>query len=833
MTIYRLIVAGMVAGLLSACGSSSSDGDTNASSSSSQSVSSETSVSSDSSASSSEPASPCDETLYLCDDFSRGDTALWEILSEPANVDGPDGSFAVVTDGGNQVLQFTANNQGGVLALLTEEAMAEIPGADYFVEARIRPRENSTTSNKFLFLLARYQDKDDWYGGGLNVQNALTSTKVEVAVMEDGTIDRPVQMGRPIVQGARDELDGQWYTVRFELIGPELTVYLDGEKIGTTTDTAFTDKGRIGLYTYNKSFELDDLKVGDPVIKPVQLTFVPSEISWSAEAGDPNYVIEVTARQNDGETADTFTVTSSNAAVVSVAVEGTTVSLTPVAEGTAQITFTSGSDPSVMRTISAEVAPAFIQPEATYSALSDRTMPVPGATDVPLDTPLRLQFNSEPTLGEVGSLRIFRADDDTLVDTVRLSDETDQLGYEGQDRRREMNVQPFFVKGDTVTASLHTGVLEPGTEYYVAIGDGVLNDAQLGGANFVGLGKAAQWTFTTRATLPEGPNFTVDDDGAADFRTVQGALNHVMEYLAKDDATTISIMNGVYHQPLYLRNKNNVTLSGESRDGTVLQYRNSDAINGGTSNRNVFLVESADMLTLENLTLRNTILRSDPDGAQAETLYFNSDDGRLVAKNAAFYSEQDTLLIKGYSWFYQTLVAGNVDFIWGYPQAALFEESEIRTIGDSRGGSGGGYVLQARAGESGKGFVFLNSRLTNGPGPAGNTVADGSTYLARSGGSESYYDTIAFINCEMGDHIADIGWAGEGINDQPAPNPDPATATMGWREYGSITVEGQPIDLSARHDSVYILNDSEMNAELSTRAQIFEDFGTEGWEPMP
>jgi pectate lyase len=102
------------------------------------------------------------------------------------------------------------------------------------------------------------------------------------------------------------------------------------------------------------------------------------------------------------------------------------------------------------------------------------------------------------------------------------------------------------------------------------------------------------------------------------------------------------------------------------------------------------------MLTLENLTLRNTTQRGNTRSGQAETVYFNSDGGRLVAKNASFFSEQDTIQVKGYAWFWRTLIEGNVDFIWGANRAALFEESELRSVGDSGNPASGGYVVQAR-----------------------------------------------------------------------------------------------------------------------------------------
>jgi hypothetical protein len=41
------------------------------------------------------------------------------------------------------------------------------------------------------------------------------------------------------------------------------------------------------------------------------------------------------------------------------------------------------------------------------------------------------------------------------------------------------------------------------------------------------------------------------------------------------------------------------------------------------------------------------------------------------------------LQLKGYAWFYKSLIVGNVDFIWGANHVALFEDSEVRSVGDS------------------------------------------------------------------------------------------------------------------------------------------------------
>jgi pectin methylesterase-like acyl-CoA thioesterase len=181
-------------------------------------------------------------------------------------------------------------------------------------------------------------------------------------------------------------------------------------------------------------------------------------------------------------------------------------------------------------------------------------------------------------------------------------------------------------------------------------------------------------------------------------------------------------------------------------------------------------------------------------------------------------------------------VAGNVDFIWGGNRVALFENSEIRTLGDSRSNNpSGGYLVQARTVTAAdRGFVFLNSSITQGAGPAGTLVAAGETYLARSGGNAGYFDNVSFINCRFDSHIAALGWAEAGVNGQPAPNPAVASATSGWKEFGSTDLEGAPLATGGRAGAARELSAGEEQAQFANRAQIFSEFGAgAGWNPVP
>jgi len=431
--------------------------------------------------------------------------------------------------------------------------------------------------------------------------------------------------------------------------------------------------------------------------------------------------------------------------------------------------------------------------------LANAVVALSPVAQAPRDTLLRITFERPPRLGSTGAVRIFRQADGTLVDTITAGSQVVAIGHAGLDARRYVNHAPIRVRGMDVV--IQSGKLAYGESYFVTVDPALL-------------GKVGRWAFRT---APAPKSFTVDDDGEASFRTLQGAIDHVVANVGKADPVTIDVRNGQYEELLFIRNKDNLTIRGESRDGVVIHATNNDGLNGGsgssqpdgtaapTGGRALLLIEASDLLTLDTLTLRNDTLRATSKGSQAETLHFNNPAGRMVARNASFFSEQDTIQVKGYSWFYRTLIAGNVDFIWGANRAALFEESEIRTVADTSMRNPGGWLVQARTVSAGdKGFVFLNSRLTHGPG-----VAQGSTLLARSGGKPAMWDNVAFINCSMDQHIAPEGWAR-----QPAPNPG-----LGWREFGNRDWEGKPISRAA-----HLLTEEEVARHFGSRAAILGDW---------
>lgn len=98
---------------------------------------------------------------------------------------------------------------------------------------------------------------------------------------------------------------------------------------------------------------------------------------------------------------------------------------------------------------------------------------------------------------------------------------------------------------------------------------------------------------------------------------------------------------------------------------------------------------------------------------------------------------------------------------------------------------GTSYYVTMDASVAGKALAKDDMPFSTKSKPSGNTLkvaAEGSMYLARSGGG-SEYDNVTYVNCTMSSVIAPVGWFSN-----PAPTPSAPTATAGWKEYGTTGV---------------------------------------------
>ncbi|MFC0253459.1 pectinesterase family protein [Massilia consociata] len=677
-------------------------------------------------------------------------------------------------------------------------------GDDGYAEARIVPVPGET------FLLRARQDADgNWQGASLQLAEGGKVLVVELLESRGGEIKRIKQVRRnapppgPIVLRYAAEPGPQ---------GQLLNVFVDGDR---ATWLVAPPLPAVQPVSWDAGANmLLDLRSGPAGAPPERVTVHVGADRIALQAGDAPESLRVGG-------ASRITASADDPRIAAVEVQDGALRLTPHAPGRTAVTVRSLDDPWAQAIFTVDVGAPFAAPGTASLPPSTAAHPANGERGVPPDTPLRLVFADEPVLSGQGSVRVYRkrGQDRTLVAVVRPGEAITALGPQGQQRLvRQHRIQ---VTGKELRVSLPQA-LEYGQEYEAAVDAGLVRTGG-GAGEFAG----ARWSFRTTPYKPVGDSVTVDDDGRADFRTVQAALDYVMSQ-PREKAMTVNVRDGVYPELLYLRDKDNVTLRGQSRDATIVRAANSDTRNPGSGTgqpdgsagvlggRSLFLAQDLDLLEIRDIALHNSTRRSDGHSAQAEAIYFNSDQGRLQVRNAHFISEQDTLQLKGYAWFYKSLIEGNVDFVWGNNRAALFEDSELRTVGDSANPNSGGYIVQARTvGPDEPGFIFLRSRLTRGPGPLGNLPPNGATYFARSPGTANTWDNVAFIECSVGPHIAADAWYRK-----PVPNP----AQGGFREYGNKSEDGQPRSFGGTRLS------KEEAARLSSRAAVFAG---RGWNPQP
>lgn len=405
-----------------------------------------------------------------------------------------------------------------------------------------------------------------------------------------------------------------------------------------------------------------------------------------------------------------------------------------------------------------------------------------------IDTPLSITFSSPVVIGTTGTVRIYNAATNALVDTIDVAASgmtaaqikaltgleaiAGSKTIEGQ----SFNYYPIVVRGATAAIYPHVA-LSYGTSYYVTVDTGVFQDAATGNA-FIGIYDSSTWRFGTRMFGPAAGStwLNVAADGSGDFCTVQGAL----DFLPANNTTptTISIAPGTYDALVFDNHRSNVTFLGQSRTGTILQYANNnnfDSAGGSFYHRGAVEAYGNDLSFL-NLTIRNTTPHG---GSQAEALILIG--SRNIVSNVDLYSYQDTFQATGSTYIADTNITGDVDFMWGYG-ANYFYRCHL-TQATSRG-----YYAQIRNaqpnGTANHGNVYLDCTFDALPGVTG-------TYLARidpTPGSGFPYSEVVLIDCALGNNLDPAGW----LLNNATSGPD-----LNWAYAGLTNLsDGTPFDAS-------------------------------------
>ncbi len=425
-------------------------------------------------------------------------------------------------------------------------------------------------------------------------------------------------------------------------------------------------------------------------------------------------------------------------------------------------------------------------PSGLHALTATSFFPANNAANICADTPLKITFDTAPTIGTSGAVRIYSSTG-TLVDTLDLA-----VAHTRNIGGTLYSAYPVIVTGTTASIFPRSGVLAYNTAYYITIDSTVF-------PSYPGISGTTAWRFTTKSAAPSttATYFTVAADGSGDFCTVQGAIDRI----PANNSTKryINVRNGTYQEIVRVSSKHNLAFRGQNRKRTIIAYPNNSNLNPSTNTRPLFNVAANDV-SFDNLTLHNTT----PDGgSQAEALRVNAQ--RCVVNNCDLRSYQDTFLVNSAAdtaYFKDSLIEGDADFIWGTGRA-VFQSCEIKSLA-------GGYVCAMRNPAGQYGAVFLDCRFTRSPGVTGVVFGrvDPNTFPDSA---------VAIINCAVDTHITAAGWT--------LSNPGPAAGLRYW-EYLSTELTGVPLNVTGRASFSQQIN--------STQAAALRNLSTAfgGWTPI-
>ena len=760
------------------------------------------------------------QAAYYNKDFTT-DYNDWELVN---------GATAEISEG---VLKITPGAQEGIALKLKESVWQSIVGqmggsADsYYVEMLIRPTSAPVGSNKNIGIATNItSDNQNFYYAGFNGNGRMQAGKATGNANDlkgyqntgDGTT-------------VNTEKDFVYYKWRYEYNNGVINFYSNDLFMGKNGALAnYTPgenySGTIGVYTCGASFEVASVRIGrldenltKLIIETADTNFallwgkylrrIKSEHALGIKVGD-TAEFTITATDASGQD-DTWNATSTNPQVLSLSAtsgnSGDKLTVTAVGVGTATIKITNGSNAYSAREITFEVEDAMGFVPDQYGDISGKVYPNVGANAAYTDGEFMIAFDTEPQiLEQSGAIYIYNYETGEVSDTIYFANDRSSVHEFRRGAKLNEDSQRIRIDGNNLYFTPHFENLAYTTKYYVVIANQVI-EGTLNGKTFTGFSPNDKtWYFTTKAApVIAGSTISVDgsQDSTADFRTIQAALSYAMAN--KLDDVEIQIEPGTYRELLSYKYDANITLRGMGTakygQDVVIEYKNAEKINSGTDNRGLTYFSTNKTLNLVNLTLKNAADKA--TYGQAETIYFNNDNGTLIAFNCSFISEQDTILTKGVNWFYDCYIEGNTDFIWGYASACVFEVCEIHLVSD------GSYIFQARSPAGSRGYVLLNCDLI--------TDTAGESYFARSGGDSNYFDNVSIINCRISGAGTLQSW-----HESPLPNPNPGTAIAGWKQYGLTDGEGNPITVTS--PTAYTLTEAEYKDEVNgwdTSEKIF------------
>jgi len=318
----------------------------------------------------------------------------------------------------------------------------------------------------------------------------------------------------------------------------------------------------------------------------------------------------------------------------------------------------------------------------------------------------------------------------------------------------------------------------------------------------------------------------VAQDGSGDYTFLQHAIDSIpTDYVCPVE---IHIKNGVYTEKIHIEMPF-ITLIGESSDQTIITYDDyafklfPNGISLGTFNSYTLFVGAANF-TAKNITFQN---HSGPGSKVGQAIAVYVDADRVYFKNCRFIGSQDTLFtgplpptplisgsfrgplenavrLNGRQYYENCFIQGDIDFIFG-SATAYFYQCDI--FSNDLGEEINGYITAASTPLGQKyGYIFNACKLVS-------ACAKQTVYLGRPWRS---YAHVAFINCEVGDHIIKEGW-----HDWDKPEAHHLTKFVEFNNFGPAANCGMRVSWSKQ----LVANE----AKYYSREEVL--LGNDCWDP--
>ncbi|WP_282938599.1 pectinesterase family protein [Paenibacillus sp. RC67] len=231
--------------------------------------------------------------------------------------------------------------------------------------------------------------------------------------------------------------------------------------------------------------------------------------------------------------------------------------------------------------------------------------------------------------------------------------------------------------------------------------------------------------------------------GAKLFNTIQSAVNVVPT--SNTERTVIYIKAGTYTEKLTV-DRPYVSLVGDGIDKTIIVYGDYAGTSSTTGKPghtgNTFLSQTVkvtgDNFTAAQLTIENS---SGPRSAVAQAVALSLYSDKASFESVKLKGYQDTLYNglngsnKGRHYFHNSIIQGDVDFIFGEAPAVVMDNVKMVLVSNS--GGGGHITAGAQKNVTDKGYVFFNSQIVDDASASG-------TYDLGRGWKD--YARVSFIN---------------------------------------------------------------------------------------